>query len=122
MELQECYEAMGGNYQDVKSRLQSDALIRRFVMKFLADASFERLDAAVKARDYGEAFRAVHTLKGVCQNLSFDRLSASASRLTELLRAWETTPVEQALCEEQFEQVSADYRTVTEAIRQLETP
>ena len=32
------------------------------------------------------AFRGAHTLKGVCQNLSFDRLYEVSHELTELLR------------------------------------
>ena len=30
MTMQECYEAIGGNYEDVLGRLHSEALIRRF--------------------------------------------------------------------------------------------
>ncbi len=120
MQLTECYKAFGGNYQDVRERLQSDALIQRFVIKFLSDNSYERLCNAMKENDYDEAFRAVHTLKGVSQNLSFDRLSASSSLLTELLRERETVPVDKTLCEQFFAQITADYRTVIEAIHKLD--
>ena len=120
MQLTECYKAFGGNYQDVRERLQSDALIQRFVIKFLSDNSYERLCNAMKENDYDEAFRAVHTLKGVSQNLSFDRLSASSSLLTELLRERKTVPVDKTLCEQFFAQITADYRTVIEAIHKLD--
>lgn len=120
MQLTECYEAFGGNYQDIRERLQSDALIQRFVIKFLSDNSYERLCNAMKENDYDEAFRAVHTLKGVSQNLSFDRLSASSSQLTELLRERETVPVDKTLCEQFFAQITADYQTVIEAIHKLD--
>lgn len=120
MQLTECYKAFGGNYQDVRERLQSDALIQRFVIKFLSDNSYERLCNAMKENDYDEAFRAVHTLKGVSQNLNFDRLSASSSLLTELLRERETVPVDKTLCEQFFAQITADYRTVIEAIHKLD--
>ena len=39
MELRECYEAFGGDYKDAVSRLQNDALIKKFVLKFLDDPS-----------------------------------------------------------------------------------
>lgn len=120
MQLTECYEAFGGNYQDIRERLQSDALIQRFVIKFLSDNSYERLCNAMKENDYDEAFRAVHTLKGVSQNLSFDRLSASSSQLTELLRERETVPVDKTLCEQFFAQITADYQAVIEAIHKLD--
>ena len=74
MTIQECYEAIGGNYEDVLGRLRSEALIRKFTLKFLEDQSYPQLKLALKNRNYEDAFRSAHTLKGVCQNLSFDRL------------------------------------------------
>lgn len=119
MLLEECYQAFGGDYQDVKSRLQSDELLSRLVIKFLADTSYEKLCNAVGEENYEEAFRAAHTLKGVSQNLSFVRLSESSSNLTELLRKYETVPVDRSLCEQLFLQVSADYTAVTDAIKEF---
>lgn len=120
MQIDECYAAFGGNYEDVKSRLMKDELIKRLVIKFLADTSYDRLAEAVAQKNHGDAFRAVHTLKGVSQNLSFDRLSKATEGLTETLRKWETIPVDEALCEAQFEQVTAEYQAVIDAIRQLQ--
>lgn len=120
MQIDECYAAFGGNYEDVKSRLMKDELIKRLVIKFLADTSYDRLAEAVAQKNHGDAFRAVHTLKGVSQNLSFDRLSKATEGLTETLRKWETIPVDEALCEAQFEQVTAEYQAVIDAIKQLQ--
>lgn len=120
MQLEQCYESFGGNYQDVRSRLMKEELIQRLVIKFLADTSYEKLAAAMEEKNYGEAFRAVHTLKGVSQNLSFDRLSHSTAAMTETLRKWESSPVDEALCEEQWQQVSANYKAVADAIRALQ--
>ena len=86
MTIQECYEAIGGNYKDVLGRLQSEALIRRFTLKFLEDQSYLQLKQALENKNYEDAFRSAHTLKGVCQNLSFDRLYVDSNDLTELLR------------------------------------
>lgn len=88
MDLKEMYIEIGGSYEDVSSRLPSDALIQRFVLKFLDDKSYAQLCDAMN-NDAEEAFRAAHTLKGVCQNLGFERLGALASELTELLRGGE---------------------------------
>ena len=120
MQLEQCYASFGGNYQDVKSRLMKDELIQRLVIKFLADKSYENLSAAIGQKDYGEAFRAVHTLKGVSQNLSFDQMSRSTETLTETLRKWESVPVDEEACAQQFEQVSKDYAAVVDAIRMLQ--
>ena len=86
MTIQECYEAIGGNYEEVLGRLQSEALIRRFTLKFLEDQSYLQLKQALENKNYEDAFRGAHTLKGVCQNLSFDRLYEVSHELTELLR------------------------------------
>ena len=40
MTMQECYEAIGGNYEAVLGRLHSEALIRRFALKFLEDQRY----------------------------------------------------------------------------------
>ena len=86
MTMRECYEAIGGNYEDVLRRLHSEALIRRFTLKFLEDQSYLQLKQALENKNYEDAFRGAHTLKGVCQNLSFDRLYEVSNELTELLR------------------------------------
>ena len=63
-------------------------------------------------KNYEEAFRAAHTIKGMCQNLSFTRLLDSSSRLADALRhGW--TPEADPL----YEQVRADHLAVTSAIR-----
>ena len=112
MTLQECYAAMGGNYEDAIGRLRSERLVQKFVLKFLDDGSFTLLQASLAEKSYEEAFRAAHTIKGVCQNLSMDRLQSSSSRLCEALRNG-YTPEADALAEE----VAADYRQTADAIR-----
>ncbi len=120
MQLEECYATFGGSYEDVKSRLMKDDLIKRLIIKFLADTSYDNLEKAMNEKNYGDAFRAVHTLKGVSQNLSFDVLSHSTEGLTETLRKWETVPVDEAVCQQQWKQVMEAYQTVTDAIRSLQ--
>lgn len=86
MTMQECYKAIGGKYEAVLGRLHSEALIQRFTLKFLEDQSYLQLKQALENKNYEDAFRSAHTLKGVCQNLSFDRLYEVSNELTELLR------------------------------------
>ena len=120
MTVEECYQAMGGNYAEVTTRIPSPALVEKFLGKFLDDPSFGQLRSELYAGNRAEAFRAAHTLKGVCVNLSFTRLQQSASDLTEVLRpAAETIPAEAFPLMEQVEQ---DYEATLAAIRQfLET-
>lgn len=86
MTLEQMYSAIGGDYKGVMERLPSADFVRRFALKFLQDDSFPNLKKALEAQDAPTAFRAAHTLKGVCQNLGFDALYAPASALTEALR------------------------------------
>ena len=112
MTLQECYTAMEGNYEDAMGRLRSERLVQKFVLRFLDDGSFALLEKSMAEKNYEEAFRAAHTIKGVCQNLSMDKLQASSSRLCESLRNG-YTPEAGALAEE----VTADYHATMDAIR-----
>lgn len=115
MTVQECYQNLGGDYSQVEKRLPSVSLIKRFITKFLDDGSFSELCQAMQAGQREQAFRAAHTLKGVCANLSFDRLGASANQLTELLRSeGDGVPEGAALV---FHAVEQDYALTVEAIR-----
>lgn len=74
MTVKECYEQMGSDYEGVLERLGSEAIVKRFALKFLQDPSFAQLKESLAKNDGEEAFRAAHTLKGVCLNLGFDEL------------------------------------------------
>ena len=98
MTLQECYEVIGGNYEDVLKRLRSEVLIRKFTLKFLEDKSYSQL-------------------KGVCQNLSLDRLYEVSRDLTELLR---DRTGEQPGIPEAMEKVTEVYEETIEGIKKLQ--
>lgn len=115
MTMEECYQMLGGNYSEVCSRLPSPKLVERFVGKFLEDKSFDILCNALAAGSREDAFRAAHTLKGVCANLSFTRLMNSSSELTEVLRpSLDSIPTEAAPL---LEKVRRDYQLTVNAIR-----
>lgn len=119
MNIQECYREFEGNYEEAKARLQSDALIQRFAVKFLSDTSYESLDQALKEKNYEVAFRSAHTLKGVSLNLGFGHLGDSASALTEHLRNYENQEIDDSVSMSLFEQVSKDYHKVVDAVHKL---
>ncbi len=87
MTIEQAYEKMGADYKGVLTRFMNEALVTRFAGKFLTDTSFDDLKNALAAKDVATAFRAAHTLKGVCLNLGFDNLYKPSSELTEVLRA-----------------------------------
>lgn len=94
MNTKECYEKIGSNYESVLSRFGNEAL---------------------EARDAERAFRAAHTLKGVCLNLGFDRLYEISAALTEDLRGRDITGGDRL-----FQELTVCYEQLTEAIRELE--
>ena len=112
MTLQECYAALEGDYQGVLGRLTSERMVQKFVLKFLNDGSYDLLLRSMAEENWQEAFRAAHTIKGMCQNLDFTRLYRSSSQLSEALRNG-FTPEAPALAE----QVKEDYARTTAAIR-----
>mgnify|MGYP002603774177 CR=1 FL=1 len=115
MTVKECYEQMGSDYEGVLERLGSEAIVKRFALKFLQDPSFAQLKESLAKNDGEEAFRAAHTLKGVCLNLGFDELFEVSAELTEKLRERET-----AGSEELFQKVSEKYQKTVMAIQGLE--
>ena len=115
MTIQECYQNMGGDYAQVERCLPSVSLIKRFITKFLDDGSYAELCQAMDDGSREGAFRAAHTLKGVCANLGFDRLYRSASQLTDLLRL-ETDSIP-AGAAPLLDTVKADYQLTVDTIR-----
>ena len=115
MTIQECYQQLGGDFTNIETRLPSISLVTKFITKFLNDSSFSELCQALERGQREEAFRAAHTLKGVCANLCFDRLGASAGRLTELLRPEGSGIPEGAA--PLLEEVRRDYGLTVDAIQ-----
>lgn len=109
MTIKECYEKVGSDYDGVLKRLGSEALVKRFAVKFLNDPSFQELTDGLAAQDGEKAFRAAHTLKGVCLNLGFTELYKVSAELTEVLRGSDAL----------YAQVKEQYTTLTDAIREL---
>ena len=111
MDLKTCYQQLGGDYDEVIGRLRREQTVEKFLFKFLEDTSYALLQTSVTDGRYDEAFRAAHTLKGICQNLSFTKLYTSSSRMTEAFRAGEN---EQAVAG--MPQLTADYQQTIHAI------
>lgn len=86
MNLKDCYIKLSGDFNEVLGRLRREQIIQKFIYKFLDDKSFLLFEASMENKDYVEALRAVHTLKGICQNLSFTRLFESSSLVTKALK------------------------------------
>ncbi len=112
MTVQEIYSSIGADYSDVLKRLPSENLIARLVVKYLDDPTYQELMEAVQNQDVDAAFRAAHTLKGVCQNLGFSNMFQPVFDVTEIFRSG-TMDGSAPLLEE----ITREYDKVTEAIR-----
>lgn len=111
MTLRECYESLQGDFDGLVGRVMKEALAERFAMKFLKDQSYQQLMDALGQDDYENAFRAAHTLKGVCANLGFSKLQEAASELTEALRGG-TKPKDMSL----VDATTAEYERTVSAL------
>lgn len=114
MTLEECYRALGGSYSDVLARLIDDKMITKYLNKFTEDTSYRDVFAALENNDCETAFRAAHTLKGICLNLGLENLYKAAYKVTEALRQKtdETTP-------EMLDELRSSYNSSILAIQQL---
>ena len=101
---------------DVESALNrmmgSEALMKRLFLKFLEDESYAALAASVGRGDREAALKASHMLKGMCGNLSMDRLYGLFSAQVDLIwcGSWDAAA---AL----MPQIGAAYEDAVSAIR-----
>ena len=113
MNLKELYACCGGDFDTVMDIWRSDERVARFLGRFLEDDSYTNFHKFLDAGNLPDAFRAVHTLKGVCLNLCLTRLSESSATVTDALRggADHTTPAMLARFDEDYAQVTQSIRT-----------
>ncbi len=116
MLLKEFYEKIGGDYDNIKGRLGNDDIIKKFVLKFLNEKSYEELMVAAQANDVENSLLAAHKMKGVVANLSFDKI---LKVLTELL-AWLRQENQDAVNMEMIEQIKEYYQEIISAINELD--
>ena len=115
MTIRECYNVFGGDFDGVMKRLIDENRVERFALKFLDESSMKQLRISLIEDDQEGAFRAAHTLKGVCQNLGFDNLYKASFDITEKLRGRDTEG-----CEELLAKVEEQYNNTVDAIHMME--
>lgn len=112
MTVKEGYSLLGGDYEEVRSRLRGDERIRKYAGMFLKDSSYNNMVKGLESDNHEEAFRGAHSLKGVCMSLGFSKLYDSAFRITEILRGNDMKGASEFL-----PMVKEDYDVTVEAIR-----
>lgn len=112
------YEEMGLDSKNVLNRLGSEALILKYLRKFCSDESLSALIENFDAKNYSEAFRAAHTMKGICLNLDIMPLVNLTKELTELLRNY--TPDSEGRVTALIGEMKDVYTSVIEKINLLQ--
>ena len=117
MKLNEFYMAVDGNYEDAMARLQNEMFVGKFLRMLPRDGSMMLLEKAMADGRANDAFRAVHTLKGIALNLSLTKLAAACSQLTEALRGADTIPQQ---ARELLIPVRQEYARIRAALEELD--
>ena len=86
MELKEFYTAAEGDYNETLSRLMKDERILKYLRLFPQNEDYAQLSVNLEKPDYKEAFRNIHTIKGMALNLGLTKLASVSSALCEELR------------------------------------
>ena len=106
----------GVDYKTTLERFMGkDNLYENFLIKFLGDDNFDKLEENIKNKNINEAFKCAHTLKGLCGNLGFNNLLREDSQIVEILRSESLDGVE-----ELFDTLKKKYDKLCDTIRKIE--
>lgn len=86
MDIRELYSKIGGDFNDAMGRIPKEALIEKFVRKYIEMDDVEKMITAFKNADYKTVFEVSHNLKGVSGNLSLISISKNISEICESVR------------------------------------
>ncbi len=122
MDIRRFYELTGGDYDAAMQRFMTESRLEKFTRMFVEDPSYGELEASLASDNLEDAFRAAHTLKGVCLNLSFTGLFQSVDAVTELLRhADPDSPGDQEQVNRCMETLRVWYRDIIAAVSELDS-
>ncbi len=91
-----------------------------FIIKFLDDKSYEGVIENIEKRDYEEAFKSAHSLKGVTANLGIEPIRAVAAQITDMLRnkpAEEVDVLQLDECKNKLQEAYDSFRKIVEENR-----
>ena len=115
MELNNFFEEVGGSYNEVISRLGKDERIVKYLIRFVESDPMSDFDRALGENNIEDAFRALHSIKGMCLNLGLGALGKSSSELCEEYRHG----APEGDVSELTARTRADYATAIAAIKKL---
>ena len=105
----------GIDLEDAMDRFFDDEELFMSVVKmFLEDPNYGLYKEAMEKKSFEDAFKAMHTLKGLCGNLSLIPLFEVTSREVELLRSEKYPEAEELMPE-----LDREYNKVFEALQKV---
>ena len=114
-ELKQELVRCGVNYNALVKRFMGrDDIAEKFLVKFLDDTTMETYAMAVEQNSAEDVFKACHTLKGLCANLSMDCILEIISPYVEAYRKGDMEDVKQT-----YIKLKAEYDKVCEIIRKI---
>lgn len=100
----------------IKRFMGNEDIYEKFVRRFPQDQNYKKLEEHLDSRNYEEAYKCAHTLKGVSANLGFDPVYRSVSALVEELRGRKPEEVDEAKVETEWQEVQRTYLQFIEVI------
>ncbi len=91
MTVREMYEIIGGDYEDLLSRVFSDDLAERFIKMYAETKDVDAMVEAFEKKDYRTVFELSHGLKGMTGNMSLKRNSETIVAICESVRHGDPT-------------------------------
>lgn len=97
-DLAEKLSSYGIDYTEALDRMDGDGdFYKTLAMKYLTNDNYVSLVAAMEVKDFDEAYKAAHALKGISGNLSFKELFTSSAEISNALFQGEYQAAEKLL-------------------------
>lgn len=86
MTIEQFYAVTGGNYSEVLGRIGKEERVKKYLLRFPDTDELIQMNECISAENWPEAFRHIHSLKGMALTLGLSRLAGSGSELCETMR------------------------------------
>lgn len=116
MYLKEFYEEIHGDYRIARKRFFTDAMLLKFLDKFLEEPWYTELCEALDHGERDRAIHAAHTLSGHARGFGFTALEKNSAALMQALRCDENDKIT-----ELRDSVTAAYCGIVDKIRLLQS-
>lgn len=116
MKLRRFYENHGADYDAFIRRLMGkESLAVKYIKVFLADSTFGELENAVMQKDFEQAGKKAHALKGIALNLDFKKLSSLCIEVTNSAHSANIREVEAqfVLLKNEYEHIVSELQSIS---------